>query len=70
MYDDIDRTKWSKRIGIGTDGKEYEYTELYTDKMYHNPLVDYSYIVVETGEDGVAKANHDRWDYWSVSDFE
>ena len=38
--------------------------------MYHNPLVDYSYIVVETGEDGVAKANHDRWDYWSVSDFE
>ena len=50
--------------GIGTDGIEHEYTEYYVNEELTVPLVDYSYIVVEDG-----KANKDRFDYWSESDF-
>ena len=64
-----------KERGIGTDGREHEYVEYYTDRtnMYHTPLVDYSYIelTTTTNEDGsrTTKANHDRWDYWTEDDF-
>ena len=56
--------------GIGTDGVEHAYIELYTDQECTIPLVDYSYIEVGPDEDGVLRANHDRWDYWDESDFE
>lgn len=56
--------EWLVEYGIGTNGEEYPYTELYIDKNKTIKLVDYSYIVI-TDE----KANFDRWDYWTVDDF-
>lgn len=56
--------EWLEEHGIGTNGKEYQYTELYIDEAKSTPLVDYSYIIVKDD-----KANADRWDYWRVEDF-
>lgn len=53
--------KW---IVTGTDGKEYEFTEYYTDNSMTIPFIDYSYRI---DKDGIIM--HDRWDFWSEDDF-
>ena len=55
---------WSIQYGLGTDGKQHPYTEVYTDPTRSTPLIDYSYCVDKNG-----KVIHDRFDYWSVDDF-
>ena len=39
--------------------------EIYVDQGFREPLVDYSYCYDDDGN-----VIHDRWDYWSVDDFE
>lgn len=55
---------WAVEYGVGTDGREHPYTEVYTDPTRSTPLIDYSYIKVVDG-----RANYDRFDYWTVDDF-
>lgn len=55
------------KTGIGTDGKEYTYDELFIDENKTIPLIDYdSYISIDP-ETGLPNA--DRWDYWNDDDF-
>ena len=60
--------------GLGTDGKEHEYTELYVDQLCTTPLVDYSYLYDDDGklklDPFTGRPLADRWDYWTDSDFE
>ena len=60
--------------GLGTDGKEHEYTELYVDQLCTTPLVDYSYLYDDDGklklDPFTGRPLADRWDYWTDADFE
>ena len=66
-------TKSSSMIqGIGSDEKTYNFYE-YTSKEDGKPLVDYSWLYesdpMHPYLDDKGKPIGDRWDYWTVDDF-
>ena len=49
---------------------EHPYTELYVDRECKTPLIDYSYCGIKRDDHGkVLEVLFDRWDNWSVDDF-
>ena len=73
--DITDRKNWLIEYWPGTDkddNGEYElhpYTELYIDKQYTKPLIDYSYCFKKDDQGEVVEVLYDRWDSWEEDDF-
>jgi hypothetical protein len=64
ILDENGEPKWLVEYGLGTDGKEHPFTEVYIDPTRSIPLVDYEYC-----KDADGNIIHDRFDYWTVDDF-
>jgi hypothetical protein len=49
----------------------HPYVELYTSPLMspETALIDYSYCYKKDDEGNIVDVLHDRWDFWSESDF-